>query len=593
MKIKIPIISPLISYSLLFWKIARFRFPLYILLSLIQSTLECCSFMLLIPMLSQLDITRAEDSRLTEFFNGMFLFLGIEGTFNNILILIAIALLLAGIAKFLQNILRILITTFIDRKLCMSLIDSYGKADYLSFMRYSTGYYNNLVVMETGRAVGAFGQYCLLAASGIRAGIYMTLAFVWSWEITLFSFICVSLITLLLKNIFYLTKKYSIQISEQNAALQENLIQTLQSYKYLKATNNYEKLKRMISGIVNRRVNVYRKEGLVNHAYGTITELTAPYLALLMVFYLVSLKGRNIADVIILGIFFYRAFTAANSLPSAWRHFLSSVGGLKTVEDASKRIMDNLEETGRTQIKSLNALLEIRNLYFFYGRKPVLKNITLSIAKNNMIAIVGESGVGKSTLADIITGVIKPTRGDIFIDGVNYSKIDIASLRSLIGYVTQEIIIFNDTVENNISLWSAEDVFKIKSAAGNSHSEEFIMELQEKYKTHIGDRGTKLSVGQRQRLAIARELFKEPEILIFDEATSALDSKSELFIQQSIDSLKHNKTIIIIAHRLSTIKNCDRVCVLDKGELVETGTFPELYNNKNSIFRKMCDMQKL
>ena len=181
------------------------------------------------------------------------------------------------------------------------------------------------------------------------------------------------------------------------------------------------------------------------------------------------------------------------------------------------------------------------------------------------------------------------------IDGNDYSNIELSSLRDLIGYVTQEIVVFNDNIRNNISFWSREmdNTDTVESAAKHAHCEKFILDTPSQYNTYIGDRGLKLSGGQRQRLAIARELYKKPEILILDEATSALDSESEAFIQQSIDSLKHNKTIIIIAHRLSTVKNCDYIYVLSKGSIIEHGTFATLYGNEESRFRNMCNMQKL
>jgi subfamily B ATP-binding cassette protein MsbA len=225
----------------------------------------------------------------------------------------------------------------------------------------------------------------------------------------------------------------------------------------------------------------------------------------------------------------------------------------------------------------------------------VLHDINVRIEKNSTIAIVGESGAGKSTFVDLITGVLKPTTGKILIDGNDYSDIKLSLLRDMIGYVTQEIVVFNDTIANNISLWSLETgkAESIEQVARHARCEEFIQETQDQYDTQIGDRGFKLSGGQRQRLAIARELYKKPEILILDEATSALDTKSEVFIQHSIDSLKQNKTIIIIAHRLSTVRNCDYIYVFNKGRIVEHGTCDELYDNEGSRFRNMCNMQSL
>jgi subfamily B ATP-binding cassette protein MsbA len=219
------------------------------------------------------------------------------------------------------------------------------------------------------------------------------------------------------------------------------------------------------------------------------------------------------------------------------------------------------------------------------------------IPKNRITAIVGESGSGKSTLVDLITGILNPTSGDICFDDINYRELDLESMRLMIGYVTQENVVFHDSIANNISLWKCQDddslcQNKVHNASLAAHCYEFVKEGTSGYQTIIGDRGIKLSGGQRQRLAIAREIFKEPEILILDEATSSLDSESESFIQKSIETMNGSKTIIIIAHRLSTIKNCDYMYILQKGRIVEEGSYDEL-SQRNTKFRKMCLEQQI
>jgi subfamily B ATP-binding cassette protein MsbA len=194
--------------------------------------------------------------------------------------------------------------------------------------------------------------------------------------------------------------------------------------------------------------------------------------------------------------------------------------------------------------------------------------------------------------------LLTPQSGKISIDGIDYSELELSSLRNVLGYVTQEPVIFNDTIANNISFWECdeqEDICKkrLKDAAILANCDRFINETEMGYLTIIGDKGVKLSGGQRQRIAIARELFKEPKIMIFDEATAALDTESEHLIQQSISFLKGERTVVIIAHRLSTIRNCDYIYVLKEGRIVDEGSFDELYKDKNSIFSKMCQAQSL
>jgi subfamily B ATP-binding cassette protein MsbA len=268
------------------------------------------------------------------------------------------------------------------------------------------------------------------------------------------------------------------------------------------------------------------------------------------------------------------------------------------MEKANLDLNNNVEKIGGHQINTFSKTIELRNVNFSYDSKQVLLDINLTIQKNKSIGIVGESGAGKTTLFDIITGLLTPQSGKISIDGIDYSELELSSLRNIIGYVTQEPVIFNDTIANNISFWeckSQEGPCKkmIKDAAILANCDRFINEAEMGYETIIGDKGVRISGGQRQRIAIAREVFKDPEIMIFDEATSALDTESEMLIQKSINSLKGTCTVVIIAHRLSTIKNCDYIYVLNEGRVVEEGSFTQLCDNRNSSFFRMIQAQKL
>jgi len=205
---------------------------------------------------------------------------------------------------------------------------------------------------------------------------------------------------------------------------------------------------------------------------------------------------------------------------------------------------------------------------------------------------VGLSGVGKSTLVDLLPRFYEVSSGEILIDGTNIKNYTLVSLRKLFGIVTQEIILFNDTIKNNIS-YGDEDtpMEKIIESAINANAHDFIMETENGYETVIGERGIKLSGGQRQRIAIARALLKNAPVMIFDEATSSLDSEAESLIQEAIDKLIKSNTSIIIAHRLSTIRNADRILVIDEGEIKNVGTHDDLMQDENSIYRKLYEMQ--
>ena len=270
---------------------------------------------------------------------------------------------------------------------------------------------------------------------------------------------------------------------------------------------------------------------------------------------------------------------------------LASAERIHDVLDAKSSITDSLSPKN---LQGFAQNIEYRNVSFAYRKGEtgyVLRNINLKIEKGKTIALVGQSGSGKTTMADMLPRYYDPSEGEVLIDGVNIRELRLHDLRKLFGVVSQESILFNDTVFNNIAFGlenvREEDVIR---AAKSANAHDFIMEMPEKYLTNIGDRGSKLSGGQRQRISIARAILKNPPILILDEATSALDSESERLVQESLLRLIENRTSIVIAHRLSTIIHADEIIVLQKGEIIERGTHASLID-KGSAYKKLYDLQ--
>jgi len=270
---------------------------------------------------------------------------------------------------------------------------------------------------------------------------------------------------------------------------------------------------------------------------------------------------------------------------------LASEERINKILEAENPIVNKADAT---KIDHFSNGIEFNNVSFSYKKGDdgyVLKNINLSIPKGKTIALVGQSGSGKTTLADMIPRFYDTDLGEIKIDGISLKDIDIESLRKQIGVVTQESVLFNDTIENNIAFGlDSVDKSKVIEAAKVANAHEFILQQPDGYQTNIGDRGGKLSGGQRQRISIARAILKNPPILILDEATSALDTESERLVQDALNNLMKNRTSIVIAHRLSTIVNADEIFVINKGELAEKGSHKELLE-KNGIYKKLFDMQ--
>ena len=243
---------------------------------------------------------------------------------------------------------------------------------------------------------------------------------------------------------------------------------------------------------------------------------------------------------------------------------------------------------------SFNRQIEFREVDFHYTSQPVLRQISFTIDKGKTVALVGVSGVGKSTIADLIPRFYDVKGGAILIDGTDIRGLQTESLRSHMSFVTQDTFLFNDTIFNNIALgYPDADPEKVKEAARVANAHEFIEQTEQGYQTEVGDRGIRLSGGQRQRLCIARAVFKNPSILILDEATSALDTESERLVQEALSRLMKGRTTLVIAHRLSTIREADEIIVLHEGQIIERGSHAELVEREEGVYRKLSRLQHI
>lgn len=418
-----------------------------------------------------------------------------------------------------------------------------------------------------------------------------------SFQLTLFVLICIPIVGFVIGRITRSLKKQSARVAVYYGESVSILDETLSGLRVIKAFNAEMLLK---SKFFSANTNMLKAK---NHI-GYRRDLASPVSETLgvMIFAAILLFGGNLVLNNQLGLtgelfltylgIFYLLIAPAKTLSTSFGNMRKGSAAIERMEEILKTENTVDDNPNGKKLDEFRSGIELKNVSFSYGDVQILKNINLKIEKGKTIALVGSSGSGKSTLADLVPRFHDVSSGELLIDGVNIKEYSLKSLRSQISIVTQEPILFNDTVANNIALGKNDAVpAQIEEAAKVANAYNFISNKEEGFQTNIGDRGGKLSGGERQRLTIARALLKNPPILILDEATSSLDTESERLVQDAINHMMENRTSLVIAHRLSTIRHADEIIVLQKGEIAERGTHDELLAS-GGIYRRLVEMQE-
>jgi ATP-binding cassette subfamily B protein len=449
----------------------------------------------------------------------------------------------------------------------------------------------NREMIVVGDSLSAIGN---MFADAFRFTAFIIVSFCISWQVTLIaigSSLGFAIPLFLLAPINY-------RLGQKNTSTANRFMEVLQeSISAAKIILGYGKQHKNITEI-DSAFQQHRKVSVKSQTLKAATPIIYEPFGWLSVIITLYICFRYfdipIAEVTIIVYSFLRIVPIIGNIVAQRNSISSFFPSYQQINTLNELARQQVQRTGSLPFKQLENTIELKGVFFAYPKQEsVLKDIDAVINRGNMTAFVGESGSGKSTLIDVLIGFCEPCHGTVTIDGISLFEYDITSFRQKIGFVPQDSILFHDTIRNNL-LWSYEKATEeeVVDACRLANAHDFIMEMPNDYDTVVGDRGVRLSGGQRQRIALARALLRKPELLILDEATSSLDSQSETLIQQAIEKIAHQTTIVTIAHRLSTIAKADWIYVLENGRIVEQGAYGELIDQKSS-FNRMAELQGL
>jgi len=521
--------------------------------------------------------------------------IGMSFSLPNVLLIISSFFIFKGLAVYISSIYEVNLKQYFVKNIRTRLTLLMSEMSYTSFVLSDSGRIQNALSAEVSKLSTAFQQYFGVVQQLVMVVVYMMFAFFVDPKFALLICIGGGLTNFIYKKIYTATEEASRKLTRGTNFYQGYIIQFVNNFKYLKATGLLKTYSKKLLGIIDYIEESNRKMGRLGAIIAGTREPLLIIIVSAVILMQVNVLGGSLGTILISLLFFYRALTALMLMQASYNGFLAVSGSMENMIDFEQRLNDNRETEGEIETGHFKHQINLVNASFSYNNMPVLKNINLSIQKNQAVAFVGESGSGKTTLVNVLAGLIPLDEGYMDVDGIDREKLQIASYQKRIGYITQDPVIFNDTIFNNVTFWEAyspESYLRFEQAINRASLAEFLHSLPDKEHSKLGNNGINLSGGQRQRVSIARELYKDIDILILDEATSALDSETEKAIQEGMEELQGKYTLLMVAHRLSTIKNADRIIILSKGEIVDEGSFEELII-KSPRFQRMVELQEV
>ena len=566
-------------------------------LSLLVGVMDGFGLAMFIPLLQMVDAGSAppDSSNLgnMSFLVDIFSYLGISMTLGVVLMVIFIFFAMKGGLKFAEGYLRVINEQLFIRKIRTRNIRGLSDFSYNIFVNSDSGRIQNTFSGEVEKVKQAYRYYFMSFQYGIFVAVYIFMAFFANPQFALLVAIGGLLTNLVFRRLHKVTKTLSKKITTDSHSFQGLLIQKVFYFKYLKATGLIHRYADKLIQTNEKIQESNKRAGLISATLSSVREPLIILVVVLVIIVQVKYFSQNIGVIIFSLLLFYRGLVSLMGTQNFWNLFLGVSGSLHNMTQFNQELKAGKEMTGARSYEGFHNDIRFEDVSFVYDDHRILNRINLKIPRNQTIAIVGESGSGKTTLINVLTGLLKPNEGRLLIDGSNLQDFNIETFQQHIGYITQEPVIFNDTIFNNVTFWdepTEANKERFYSALHKASIYDFVMKQPLQGDALLGNNGINVSGGQKQRLSIARELYKEVDFLFMDEATSALDSETEKAIQDNIEQLKGRYTIIIIAHRLSTIKDADRIIILNKGAIQDEGSFDELIS-KSPTFRKMVELQ--
>lgn len=484
----------------------------------------------------------------------------------------------------------------VDRATCDIRKAIYKKFQNLSATYYSKAKQGNLLsvmINDTAIFAEAFMHGLDIIREPITAALLLSVALYHDWKLTLVIFIVLPFFLVIFSVTGKRIRRYIARSQADTADMTHHAAEGLVGQKIIKAFNLQDYMTKRFEVAQNLFLKHKKKSNSAEEHSHPLVETVGAFAfatVIVMAWYRQRDGGLTSGE-------FISFVTALAMFMDPVRRFSKANTKLNQARAAADRIFNLLDEPeevnlGKTKFTDFKDSIEFKDVTFSYGNSDVIKNFSLKISKGDKVALVGLSGSGKSTLISLLLRLYDIEQGEILIDGINIKDYELESIRNVFALVSQDIFLFNDTVKENLKAGFEYSDEQIKHALEVSYADEFIQNLPEGLNTHIGDRGTRLSGGQSQRLTIARAFLRNCPVLLFDEATSALDNESEKVVQKALDQVASHKTVIAVAHRLSTIQNYDRIIVMKDGVMIESGKHAELIANKNE-YKKLYELTQM